>query len=183
MVYEGDFCSLTYFNIPIEIMKVNSRLYNGKAKSGCNNFFNSSRYSVHLLQIRLTWPNLKFIDLYWINLINFWASWSAENCISCHTSWFLEHSGTSLWRVFEHLFKSENKKVSLQQVAQWSRGMIPALGAGGLEFESRLSPTFWLLRSLHSIVDYFYFWYRCNETNSLGLFLWHNIFFFIVSES
>ena len=32
-------------------------------------------------------------------------------------------------------------------VAQWSRGMIPALGAGGLEFESRLSPTFLLLLS------------------------------------
>ena len=34
-------------------------------------------------------------------------------------------------------------KTRASRGAQWSRGMIPALGAGGLEFESRLSPTFY----------------------------------------
>ena len=29
------------------------------------------------------------------------------------------------------------------EVGHWSRGMIPALGAGGREFESRIAP-FWL---------------------------------------
>ena len=37
--------------------------------------------------------------------------------------------------VYNLLFSS-----SLSTVAQWSRGMIPALGAGGPGFKSRLSP-------------------------------------------
>ena len=40
-------------------------------------------------------------------------------------------------------WESKFYQMCSQQVAQWSRGMIPALGAGGLEFESRLSPTFY----------------------------------------
>ena len=48
---------------------------------------------------------------------------------------------------FSDKIETINKRHTLfGQVAQWSRGMIPALGAGGPGFKSRLSP--YLLNSL-----------------------------------
>lgn len=39
----------------------------------------------------------------------------------------------------------------LRQAAQWSRGMILASGARGLEFDSRLSPTVFFLLNVERV--------------------------------
>ena len=55
----------------------------------------------------------------------------------------MKHATSCPSGLLPHAKLLQKRNSLFHQVAQWSRGMIPALGAGGLEFESRLSPTFW----------------------------------------
>ena len=52
-------------------------------------------------------------------------------------------------------FKTEH--IQVQALAQWSNGMIPASGAGGPGFKSRLSPFFHLLTFHTRVKLYFTF--------------------------
>ena len=65
----------------------------------------------------------------------------------------MKHATSCPSGLLPHAKLLQKRNSLFHQVAQWSRGMIPALGAGGLEFESRLSPTF--CQSFQTLIIYF----------------------------
>jgi hypothetical protein len=77
-------------------------------------------------------------------------SFQITAALRCCSTRLLFHSNSFSFKTCFGSFLSFNNADSfnfrvLLQVAQWSRGMIPALGAGGLGLESRLSPPFFLV--------------------------------------
>ena len=66
--------------------------------------------------------------------------------------------------------------------ARWSRGMIPALGAGGPGFKSRTSPFFLVTNQLKYVKVISIFDNNYNYNNSYNSFIKQNIFTFSLYE-